>query len=106
MQQNKTSLLKVKGFLEKLQNDGKTTMIVAEGRKVIGVADAVKEDSRQAIEKLARDGYRTVMITGDNERTAKAVAREVGIHDVIANVLPEDKVKKVEELQVFPILIF
>ena len=102
MQQNKIPLLKVKVFLEKLQNDGKTTMIVAEGRKVlgvIGVADAVKEDSRQAIERLARAGYRTVMITGDNERTAKAVAREVGIHDVIANVLPEDKVKKVEELQ-------
>lgn len=102
MQQNKIPLLKVKGFLEKLQNDGKTTMIVAEGKKVlgvIGVADAVKEDSRQAIERLTRDGYRTVMITGDNERTAKAVAREVGIHDVIANVLPEDKVKKVEELQ-------
>ena len=102
MQQNKIPLLKVKGFLEKLQNDGKTTMIVAEGKKVlgvIGVADAVKEDSRQAIEKLVSEGYRTVMITGDNERTAKAVAREVGIHDVIANVLPEDKVKKVEELQ-------
>ncbi|MBS3082310.1 HAD-IC family P-type ATPase, partial [Candidatus Pacearchaeota archaeon] len=60
---------------------------------------AIKEDSSQAISQLNMNGYRTVMITGDNELTAKAIASQVGISEVIANVLPEDKAKKVEELQ-------
>jgi Cu+-exporting ATPase len=89
---------KIKGF----ENDGKTTMIVAENKKIIGViavADAVKEDSAHAVKILNKEGYKTVMITGDNERTAKAIAKQVGIKEVIANVLPGDKAKKVEELQ-------
>ncbi|MEK6793042.1 MAG: HAD-IC family P-type ATPase, partial [Nanoarchaeota archaeon] len=71
-------------------------------KKVIGaiaVADAIKEDSLEAIGRLNAHGYRSVMITGDNERTAMAIASQVGIKEVIANVLPEDKAKKVEELQ-------
>lgn len=93
------------GFEEKIKDfeeRGFTAIVVSENRKVIGVigiADAVKEDSAQAIKELNRSGYRTVMVTGDNERTAKAIAREVGIREVIANVLPEDKVRKVRELQ-------
>ena len=66
---------------------------------MVGIADAVKEDSIEAIRKLHRGGFRTVMITGDNEITAKAIAEQVGIDEVIAKVLPEDKSKKVEELQ-------
>lgn len=95
----------IKGFeeqLDKFESDGKTTMIVCESGKVLGiiaVADDVKEDSVRAITLLNAQGYRTVMITGDNERTARAIAKEVGIKEVIANVLPEDKSKKVEELQ-------
>ncbi|MEK6933734.1 MAG: copper-translocating P-type ATPase [Nanoarchaeota archaeon] len=88
----------IKGWEE----EGKTTMIVAENSKVIGavaVADAVKDDSVKAIGALRRRGYRTVMITGDNETTAKAIAKQVGIDEVIANVLPEEKAKKVGELQ-------
>jgi Cu+-exporting ATPase len=88
--------------IELFENSGKTVMIVSEGKKVIGViavADAVKDDSVSAIQRLNSLGYRTVMITGDNERTAKAIAKQVGISEVIANVLPEDKAKKVEELQ-------
>jgi len=88
----------IKGF----ENDGKTTMIIAENKKVIGViavADAIKEDSAEALEILNKEGYKTVMITGDNERTAKAIAKKVRIKEVIANVLPEDKSKRVEELQ-------
>lgn len=84
------------------EDSGKTTMIVSESKKVIGViavADAVKEDSIEAITKLNQEGYRTVMITGDNERTARAIGKQVGIREVIANVLPEEKAKKVEELQ-------
>ena len=88
--------------IEKFEDEGKTLMIISENKKIIGfiaVADAVKEDSTIAINELNKEGYRTVMITGDNERTAKAIAKEVGIKEVIANVLPEDKVKKVRELQ-------
>lgn len=84
------------------ESSGKTAMIVSENKKVIGViavADALKEDSIKAIKRLNELGYRTVMITGDNERTAKAIGLQVGISEVIANVLPEDKAKKVEDLQ-------
>ena len=88
--------------IEGFESEGKTVMIVTENKKVIGiiaVADAIKEDSIEAINRLNVSGYRTVMITGDNERTARAIAIQVGIKEVIANVLPEDKAKKVEELQ-------
>ena len=97
--------ISIKGWeaaLERFESQGKTTMIVVEAGKVlgvIGVADAAKEDSVKAIALLNAQGYRTVMITGDNERTAKAIAEQVGIKEVIANVLPEDKAKKVAELQ-------
>ena len=88
--------------IEKFEDEGKTLMIVSENKKIIGfiaVADAVKEDSIIAINELNKEGYRTVMITGDNERTARAIAKEVGIKEVIANVLPEDKARIVSELQ-------
>jgi P-type Cu+ transporter len=88
----------VKGFAE----NGESVMIVVEGKKIlgaIGVADAIKEDSREAIAKLNKEGFRTVMITGDNELTAKAIAKQVGINEVIAGVMPEDKSNKVMELQ-------
>ena len=102
MKERKIDLNKFVESVEKLEEDGKTTMIIAENKKVLGViavADAVKEDSKEAISRLNKAGYRTIMITGDNERTAKAIAKQVGIKEVIANVLPEDKSKKVEELQ-------
>ncbi len=95
----------VKGFeesIDKFESAGKTTMIVVEGKKVLGViavADAIKEDSAMAIRALHRRGYRTVMLTGDNEKTARAIGEQVGIRDVIANVLPEEKAKKIMELQ-------
>ena len=88
--------------ISKFENEGKTTMIVAENKEIIGViavADAMKEDSIEALKILNKEGYRTVMLTGDNEKTAKAIAGQVGINEIIANVLPEDKAKKVEELQ-------
>ena len=58
------------------------------------MADAIKSDSVQALQELHAAGYRTIMITGDNETTAKAIAQQAGISEVIANVLPEDKAKK------------
>jgi len=102
MKEKKISFDKVKEKIDEFEENGWTTMIIAENKKVlgvIGVADAVKEDSLEAISLLNAKGYRTFMITGDNEKTAKAIARETGIKEVIANVLPEDKQKKVEELQ-------
>jgi Cu+-exporting ATPase len=104
--------IKVNSFnksIEEFESGGKTTMIVAVDNKVLGViavADAVKDDSIRAITELNRQGYKTVMITGDNERTAKAIAKQVGISDVIANVLPEDKAKKIEELQKLGMVAF
>ena len=89
---------KIVSFEEK----GQTTMIVVENKKIIGiigVADTIKEDSKQAIQQLHEQGYKTIMITGDNERTAKAIAKQVGIDQAIARVLPGDKSKKVEQLQ-------
>ncbi len=102
MNERKIDLKVIREEIESFENNGKTTMIIAKNKKVLGaiaVADAVKEDSKEAIKKLNESGYKTVMITGDNERTALAIAKIVGIEKVIANVLPEDKAKKVEELQ-------
>ncbi len=101
----KEKTISLRGFEETIDNfesQGFTTMIVAENKEVLGimgVADAVKDDSIEAVTMLNKDGYRTIMITGDNERTAKAIAKQVGISEVIANVLPEEKAKKVEQLQ-------
>jgi len=89
-------------IIEKYENEGKTTMIVSENSRVLGiiaVADAIKEDSIAAINSLNEKGYTTIMITGDNEKTANAIAKQVGIREVIANVLPEDKENKIKELQ-------
>ncbi|MBT8108291.1 MAG: heavy metal translocating P-type ATPase [Gammaproteobacteria bacterium] len=66
---------------------------------VIGIADAIKTDSPQAIAALCESGLRVVLLTGDNRATAEAVAREVGIDEVLAEVLPEEKADKVAELQ-------
>ena len=80
--------------MEKLENEGKTVMILAVNRKVVGliaVADTLKEHAAEAVAELHKLGKKTVMISGDNKRTAEAIAKQVGIKEVIANVLPEDK---------------
>jgi Cu+-exporting ATPase len=102
MEENKIKYSGFENQIENFESLGKTVMILAENKKVIGViavADAVKEDSIEAVKRLNSLGYRTVMLTGDNERTARAIAQQVDIKEVIANVLPEDKSKKVEDLQ-------
>jgi len=92
-------------FLDKAQQlaaDAKTPMyfaIDAELAAVIAVADPIKSDSIEAIKRLQNNGIRVVMLTGDNRMTAKAVASMVGITDFVAEVMPEDKAKKVAEYQ-------
>ncbi|PHS34213.1 MAG: copper-translocating P-type ATPase [Alkaliphilus sp.] len=87
---------------DKLANQGKTPMYIAiEGSLVgiIAVADVVKKNSKKAIEKLHELGIEVAMITGDNKRTAEAIAKQVGIDRVISEVLPEEKSKEIKKLQ-------
>jgi Cu+-exporting ATPase len=85
-----------------LRTDGKTAMFVAIDNKpagIVAVADPIKGTTREAITALHHEGLRIVMVTGDNERTARAVANRLGLDEVRADVLPEDKAKIVRELQ-------
>ncbi|MBI5046968.1 HAD-IC family P-type ATPase, partial [Candidatus Micrarchaeota archaeon] len=85
-----------------LEENGKTVVIAASGGHIIGliaIADTIKDTSRSAVEALHKLGYKTIMITEDNERTAKAIARQAGIDNVLAHVLPEDKANQVKQLQ-------
>ena len=87
---------------EMLAAAGKTPLYFAEGRQLLGViavADVVKPDSAAAIAALRRSGCEVVLLTGDNQRTAEAIARQVGVDRVIAQVLPQDKARCIEDLQ-------
>ncbi len=87
--------------VQKLAEEGKTPLVFAENQKILGiiaVADVIKEDSIQAIEELKNIGVRTVMITGDNKRTAQAIAKQIGIDEVISDVLPDGKEAAIRKL--------
>jgi Cu+-exporting ATPase len=89
--------------VQRLQGEGKTAMYVAvdgQAAGVVAVADTIKEDSIQAIQVMQEMGLQVIMLTGDNERTAQAIARQVGIERVLAEVLPEDKAQEVHMLKV------
>lgn len=88
--------------VSRLQSEAKTAMLVAiDGRVegVIAVADTLKDNSKEAIEELHRMGLKVAMITGDNQKTAEAIAKQVGIDEVLAEVLPEGKSSEVKKLQ-------
>jgi P-type Cu+ transporter len=88
--------------ITEFENSGKTVMILAESKKVLGViavADEIKEDSSLAIKKLQQLGIKVYMITGDNQRTAAAIAKKAGITNYFASVLPDQKAKYVKQLQ-------
>ena len=87
---------------EVLAEQGKTPMFFAENGRlagIIAVADTMKEDSRQAVSELRNMGIRVVMLTGDNERTARAIGAQAGVDDVIAGVLPDGKESVIRKLQ-------
>lgn len=86
----------------RLEEQGKTVMILASENNVlgiIGVADTIKDTSREAVEMLKKMNFEVWMLTGDNTRTAKAIASQVGITNVLAEVLPQDKANEVKKLQ-------
>ncbi len=88
--------------LRKLEEQGKTAMLLAVGKEVmgvIGVADTLKDYSKAAVQELQALDKKVVLLTGDNERTANAIATQVGITNVIAGVLPNEKVAKIKDLQ-------
>ncbi|AYD40346.1 copper-translocating P-type ATPase [Clostridium fermenticellae] len=102
MDKNGINLEKLNIVSEKLSGEGKTPMYVSENGKILGViavADTVKQNSKRCVEKLHSMGIEVVMITGDNERTAGAIGKQVGIDRIIAEVLPGDKAEEVKMLQ-------
>ena len=100
--QNGVSLAAMEADAHRLAEDGKTPLFFAGSGRLLGciaVADVVKPDSAKAIAALRRMGRRVVLLTGDNQRTANAIARQIGVDQVIAQVLPQDKAKCVAQLQ-------
>ncbi|MEK7117483.1 MAG: heavy metal translocating P-type ATPase, partial [Patescibacteria group bacterium] len=90
------------GLIDKETKEGKTPVILATGEKVLGVvmvADAIKPEAMEAVKNLHQLGIKTVMLTGDDKNTALFIAKQVGIDEVVAEVLPEDKLNKIKELQ-------
>lgn len=102
MKENKIDLGNIETTLQHLENDGKTAMLMAidnEIEAIIAVADTLKESSPEAIEDLHQMGIEVFMITGDNTRTAHAIAQQVGIKKVLAEVLPENKAEEIKKLK-------
>jgi Cu+-exporting ATPase len=102
MSENGIDVSTLIGRLEELEQNGKTAMFVAENNEIAGiiaVADTLKENSKEAVAKLHSMGFSVAMITGDNKRTADAIAKQVGIDRVLSEVLPEDKASQIKKLQ-------
>lgn len=102
MNESNISLGELEETSDKLAGEGKTPMYIGiDGRiaGIIAVADTVKENSKRAIERLHGMGIEVAMITGDNKRTAEAIAKQVGIDRILAEVLPQDKANEVKKLQ-------
>jgi Cu+-exporting ATPase len=102
MVEKEISLGATEASIAKLEDEGKTAMLMAVNNTleaIIAVADTLKESSAEAIEELQKMGIEVYMITGDNKRTANAIAKQVGITNVLAEVLPENKAYEVEKLK-------
>src|SRR3989339_544360 len=98
----KLSIENVERKMRKLEDGGKTAMILANETEVMGliaVADTIKDSSLEAVQQLQKRGLQVYMITGDNRRTAEAIAKQAGIKNVLAEVLPQDKANEIKKLQ-------
>lgn len=88
--------------IEFLERSGNTVIMIAKNQDLIGliaISDTLKDNASNVVEELKREGMEVIMLTGDNERTAKAISKALGIENVIANVLPADKAKVIKDLQ-------
>lgn len=102
MKENKVDPAGLEAVAEQFAEEGKTALYIASGGKLMGilaVADPVKETSAQAIREMEKMGLSVVMLTGDHEKTAKAIQKQLGITRVVAEVLPQDKEREVRRLQ-------
>ena len=100
--EQKMSLDSVQERIIQLQSEAKTVMVVARNQTILGliaVADTAKPDAKVAVEKLKSEGLQVAMITGDNQQTAQAIANQIGIEQVIAHVMPDQKANEVKKLQ-------
>ena len=101
MKENDIQILKEDDETE-LVTEGNSILYVAQDQKIIaliGVKDTIKEESKEIIEKLKKRKIEVIMLTGDNEKTAKAIAKQLGIEKVIANVLPKQKAEEIKKLK-------
>ena len=102
MQEEKIRINTIENDLTALEDQGKTVMILAVDKRIIGIiaaADTLKKYSKEAVQELHNLGKEIIMITGDNKRTALAIAKQLGIDRTLSEVLPEDKAKEVKKLQ-------
>ncbi|MDN4073322.1 heavy metal translocating P-type ATPase [Fictibacillus terranigra] len=102
MKENNITIHDADTAMEELERNGKTAMMIAIENNyagIIAVADTIKDTSQRAVSRLKSMGLKVIMITGDNQQTADAIAQEVGIHHVIAEILPEGKAEEVKKLQ-------
>ncbi|MDK2794803.1 MAG: P-type Cu+ transporter [Archaeoglobaceae archaeon] len=102
MEENGIDFARLEGKMKKLEEEGKTALLVAENRKaidIIAVADTLKEFSKEAVESLHKMKKEVAIITGDNERVARSIAKQLGVDYVIAGVLPAEKAKEVKKMQ-------
>ncbi|MBN2330585.1 MAG: copper-translocating P-type ATPase [Candidatus Aenigmarchaeota archaeon] len=102
MERNRVAIGDLDGRIMEIEKEGKTVMILSINGKAAGlvaVADTLKATSKEAVRTLREMGKQVIMMTGDNERTAKAIAGQLGIDEVLAQVLPEDKEKEIARLQ-------
>lgn len=102
MTDNNVRIMNYESGIIELEEQGKTVVIVAVDGKaagIIAIADTLKENSKEAVEKLQKLGLEVIMITGDNQKTAEAIAKQVGITRVLAKVLPGNKAEKIQKLK-------
>ncbi|MBY9021400.1 MAG: heavy metal translocating P-type ATPase, partial [Candidatus Lokiarchaeota archaeon] len=102
MKKSEIEFEKFESIIEDLEHDGKTTVLLAVNKKIAGViaiADIIKENAKETIDELKEMGIETVLLTGDNQLTANAVGKKIGIDNIIAEVLPGEKVEVIKRLQ-------